>query len=554
MISALQRFGRTVGNLRSRRSTDLNDDDQNGYSRPSIHVVDRTQTELSKSRWFTSKSLNRTSQEFVQEQRTNNNGADISTNDVSIISPGNKCKHCIQCNNCNNSNNSTDLPLLYSLARSWAWEAVTFRCTSHPHEVDVQYRDYRGDTILHWVAFGRPPYETVHELLLACPELAQTPNNSGTLPLHVACSYRASSMVIQEILNAYPEAAAIPGGNGATPIHQLCDYGGGTGKETIASMKVLLRSYPCGIRSVMMTDYRYQRRPLYILNARKNIREQEQYIETIRSRRFRQRAIRQEMNSIDEWNHHLKYELSDQLEDDISNICRDSDFWKLVSCLIVAEYLCAFSIQDHSKIRSVLDRFYGSDSMDSTDTSKIAKASHFGDDEEESIILHAFVNSTDCPQSLQEYAILLYEPFLMKPNPLHVFTTIDQSQLPLHVAASMYSNVIAVTGSTDRMSHLLTLLVDGCPIAASVRDASGQLPLGLLLQQLHFPNYHVHWSKGMQALIDAYPCALLDDDVNLFTHQQQALWPQMLSAASQNRNTLFSMLRADPSLIVTSKT
>jgi Ankyrin repeats (many copies) len=546
MISAIQRLGRTVGKLRSRRSTEV-DDDQNGYSRPRIRIVDRTQIEPSKSRRFASRAsttTGRSPQELLQEHQTNDDGTDISTNETSNRVP-------------DNNHDSTDLPLLYSLARGWAWEAVTFRCTSHPHEVDVKYRDYRGDTILHWVAFGRPPHEAVHELLVKCPKLAQTPNYSGTLPLHVACSYRASSMVIQEILQAYPEAAAIPDGNGATPIHHLCDYGSGTGRETIASMKVLLRCYPYGIQSVMMTDYRYQRRPIFILNARKNIREQEQYIETIRSRRFRQRAIRQDMTSIVDWNHHLKYELSDQLEDDISNICRDSDFWKLVSRLIVAEYLYTFLKQDHSIIRTVLDRFFGSDISDATDTNNSTKTSDFEEDEEQSIILHAFVHNTDCPQSLQEYAILLYEPFLMKPNPLSSFTSTDRSLLPLHVSASMYSSVVAASGTTDRMSHLLSLLVEGCPIAASVRDTNGQLPLGLLLQPQQGANansHKVHWSNGMQALIDAYPNALLDDDIDLFSHQQQALRPLMLSALSRNRSSLYSLLRADPTLLLTSKT
>ena len=545
MISSLQKLCRSIGNLRNRQTIEVNDD-ENGYSRPQIRVVDRTEVESSKPRWFASRPLTRPSLEFSQDQQTNDGIGDTCANDASNISPESNKDNDI----------STDLPLLYALARAWAWEAVTFRCTSHPNEVGAQYRDYRGDTILHWVAFGRPPHETVHELLLKCPQLAKTPNYSGSLPLHVACSYRASSMVIQEILNAYPDAAAIPDGNGATPIHHLCDYGSGTGRETIASMKVLLRCHPFGIQSVMMTDYRYQRRPIFILNARKNIREQEQYIETIRSRRFRQRAIRKEMASLDDWNHHLKYELSDQLEDDISNICRDSDFWKLVSCLIVAEHLCTFPLRDQSNLSTILDKFFGID-IARVDTRRINKTSEFEEDEEESIVLHAFVNNTDCPQSLQEYAILLYEPFLLKLNPLSSFISFDPSLFPLHVAASMYSKVVTISGSTDRMSHLLSLLVDGCPIAASLRDSIGQLPLGLLLQQQLGSNEKrcsVHWSNGMQALIDAYPTALLENEINLFTDQQKAIWPQMLSALSCNRNTLYSMFRADPTLLLTSRT
>jgi hypothetical protein len=504
--------------------------------------VNRPRKEATKSRRLAARAVqHEPSPEFLQEQQTNDNiVTDILANETSVASPD------------HNNDNSVDLPLLYSLARGWAWEAVTFRCTSHPHEVDVKYRDYRGDTILHWVAFGRPPYEVVHELLLKCPQLAQTPNHDGTLPLHVACSYRASSMAIQEILHAYPKAAAIPDRNGATPIHHLCDYGSGTGRETIAAMKVLLRCDPYGMQSVIMTDYRYQRRPIYILNARKNIREQEQYIETIRSRRFRQRAIRLEMMSSDDWNHHLKYELSDQLEEDINNIRRDSDFWKLVSCLIVAEYLLTFPVQDRSQISTVLDTFFGSDNAGAADICKGTNTSNLDKDAVDSIILHAFVCNRDCPQSLQEYAILLYEPYLMQPNPLSSFTNIHASLLPLHVAASMYTSIVAASGSTDRVSHLLSLLTDGCPEAASVRDMNDQLPLGLLLQRKQRSDektHQVHWSIGMQALIDVYPLALLDNDIDLFTHQQEALRPQLLSNLGRNRNTLYTLIRADPTLV-----
>ena len=532
MIAAIQSLSRrAVGHLRNRRSTEDVNHDQDAYDRPRIRVVDKAVVKSSSKaqRWFIARSLPHRSQELLQEQH--NDTSNNISHDTDI---------------------TTDLPLLYSLARGWAWEAVTFRCTSHPHEVDVTYRDHRGDTILHWVAFGRPPLETVKEILRICPKLAQTKNHSGTLPLHVACSYRASSMVIREIVTAYPEAVATPDGNGATPLHHLCDYGSGTGRETIASMKVLLRCSPYGMQSVMMTDHRYRRRPIFILNARKNIREQQSYLETIRCQRFRQRAIWEDVD----WNRHLQHELSDRLEDDIGNICSGNHFMRLASCLVVAEYFNTISMQDQSNISaSILDSFFVSDTdrEDPSTPTTTPPPSEFQDDEKVSIVLHAFVHNTDCPPSMQEYAILLYEPFLSKPNPLPSYGRYDRSLLPLHVAASMYSEVVAVSGSTDRMSHLLSLLVDGCPTAASVRDTNGQLPLGLVFQRRRGGTneraYRVHWSNGMQALIDAYPLALLDEDVILFIHRQQALWPYTLSAVSRNRSTLFSMIRSDPTLL-----
>ena len=79
------------------------------------------------------------------------------------------------------------MPLAYSCCKRWAWPAVTFRCTTHPHEVHVSVRDEKGDTALHWACFGKPPLDAVEALLKACPGLASATNNEGQLPLHREC-------------------------------------------------------------------------------------------------------------------------------------------------------------------------------------------------------------------------------------------------------------------------------------------------------------------------------------------------------------------------------
>jgi hypothetical protein len=77
-----------------------------------------------------------------------------------------------------------NMSLLYSCCKQWAWPAVTFRCTTHPHEANVTFRDKNGDTALHLACIGNPPIDTVEALLTACPELACARNNYGNLPLH----------------------------------------------------------------------------------------------------------------------------------------------------------------------------------------------------------------------------------------------------------------------------------------------------------------------------------------------------------------------------------
>jgi hypothetical protein len=78
----------------------------------------------------------------------------------------------------------TPMPLLYALAKSWAWEAVAFRCQTHPEEAAMNWTDSHGDSILHWSVFGKPPLSAIQNILTACPDLAKARNNRGFLPLH----------------------------------------------------------------------------------------------------------------------------------------------------------------------------------------------------------------------------------------------------------------------------------------------------------------------------------------------------------------------------------
>ena len=92
---------------------------------------------------------------------------------------------------------SSSLPLLYYLAKRWAWIPLEHRCITHPHEVSTDHIDkITGDTILHWVVFGNPPFSVVKALLDVCPQLAQTPNYMGSLPLHGTYMYVCVYMLL----------------------------------------------------------------------------------------------------------------------------------------------------------------------------------------------------------------------------------------------------------------------------------------------------------------------------------------------------------------------
>jgi Ankyrin repeats (many copies) len=547
-----QRLGSIVNGVRIRRRSEDRGIGDDIYEKPRVHVVSCSTTVSTKSRWLAHRA-----------------------------SAGSRHQPNATTESAEDDDNS--LPLLFFLARSWAWEAISFRCTTHPNEVEVQYRDTHGDTCLHWVAFGRPPVSTVKALLSACPELARTPNFAGTLPLHVACSYRASPSVIQEILHRYPEAAAIPDSNGTTPMHHLCDYGSGDQRETIASMRILLRN-PHGVKSVLMKDHRYQRRPLYIINARKNMREQERYIELLRDRRKRQRAIRKEMGLVG-WNHNLQLELIDRFEDDIRSSYHDNAFWSMASLLVLAEYYLKCTLADSGQSchdlpvvdwscgsavhGQIIDRYFDSD-VEKSDFESIDGSISFSFSQKstilldhaalgssnssenvdsvlpssESIMLNAFITSRDCPSALLEYAILLYEKQLLIAD-----STCGQ-HLPLHVASSMYNRATSNEGSTETISQLLTLLLEGCPEAAAIRDVMGAFPLNLILQHPNARKWQketkTFWSSGLHRLLDANPLALLESDI--FTENPK-LWSHCFTLLCQNASTIYAIFRANPTVL-----
>ena len=546
MLATLkQRLGDIVNGVRRHRllaKRGSNDDD---HARPSIYVGCRS--ESSKSRGFAVKCSKERNHDVV--------------------------------NTSSEADSGKNLPLLFCLARSWAWEAVSFRCTTHPNEVQVNYRDEHGDTCLHWIAFGRPPVETVRAILSVCPELARTANHAGTLPLHVACSYRASPLVIQEILRRYPEAAAIPDGFGATPLHHVCDYGSGDPTETIASIKMLLRC-PSGIMSVLQRDHRYHRRPLYIINARKNIREQERYLELMRDRRFRQRAIRNEMSFEGHhlsWNEDLQMELIDRFEDDIQSSYRENSFWFMASLLVLAEYYLRCTMAETGKAfpdacdsysdriahMQIIEGFFGMDgetdfpiSLDGNTSIAFSleseKCSHTSMENNtyhplsiESIMLQAFITSEDIPPAFLEYAVLLFENQLMIPS------ATCRQQLPLHVAASRYNAGRTKTPFIETISQLLTLLLEGYPNAASFRGVTGSLPLNLILKQQRSGRTRnelpkTFWSNGFLKLIEANPEALLESDV--FTKNEK-LRSHVLARLCQNKNAIYAIFRANPSIL-----
>lgn len=226
----------------------------------------------------------------------------------------------------------------------------------------------------------------------------------------MACSYRASNDVVQAILNAYPEAAGEATDSGSYPLHLLCDYG-----SSVELVRSIVET-EAGVATVFKLDRTYKRTPLQILNGRKNLNIFLRSLETIRTARVRQRALRAERA-------HGQEEELQRLGQGVSEF-KTSEFWQKAVLLMLVE--CQSSpLED--------------------------------DDFTDAWILHACLVCQDAPPSVQEFAILLYEDQLLIPD--------ENGQLPLHTAAM------------DGTPSLLLDILAANPSAASERNREGCLPL-----------------------------------------------------------------------------
>ena len=252
------------------------------------------------------------------------------------------------------------------------------------------------------------------------PTLLQIPNqNHGDLPLHVACSYRASANVLRALVQAFPEGAGIANRAGSYPLHLVCDYG----CASVESIAALVASQE-GAQSVLWKDAIYRRTPLYLLNERKNMSTFHTAIEELRSCRQRQRAV-QEIGDF----HDMNQGEFLRLEASIAH-WKELDVWIKAQYLIVAEYY---------------------------------RRAVSPDDVKSANMIHACIGiQSSCPPSLLEYSILL--------NPHQLLERDDQGRLPLHLAAQVSE------------PSVVTDILLACPRAARATDAHGNFALSIFLR------------------------------------------------------------------------
>jgi hypothetical protein len=330
--------------------------------------------------------------------------------------------------------------LLYSLAKTWSWAALAHRCETHPAEVSVFLVDREGESAAHWAVFGNPPLYAVEALIRACPDIVNVRNNGGNLPLHVACSYRASADVLRVLINANPKTAAIRNTMGFTPLHILCDYG-----SSEESIQAILETEE-GARKVTAKDRLYGRKALDILNQRKTL----EYF-TARVKRLRN-ARQQERDAMlcGLWSDNDLRQLDVQIQD-----AKRSSYWSMARLLILTEY--------YQRPLTVRD---------------------YGDDNKDTVI--ACLAIEECPPSLLEFALLLYKDELMIAD--------EKGNYPLHYACARKA--------TEPMLRqwIVQEYVLAYPDAAKHPNNEGLYPLQIYLQSFE---KQPPWSEVLKSLVFA---------------------------------------------------
>lgn len=322
----------------------------------------------------------------------------------------------------NETTPTRQLTFLYALTKRWAWEAVAFRCQTHPQEALTREQDVNGDTILHWACFGSPPLYAVEAILQACPELATIRNTKGLLPLHTACCYRASSDVIRTLVQAYPESAAMTidtkaEQGGSTPLHLLCDYG-----CQADSLRAILET-EAGAASTRKKDRIYRRTALQILNERKNLSEYHSHLAELR--RLQGRNPGQPRLFDYEQSHENNFEIVLLLER-----IKTMGFWEKAQLLALGEYT-------RQPVTTI--------------------------EPPNTTIIHALIGLRFCPSSILEMANFLMPQELLRKD--------ENGDLPLHFAARCAND------------DVICDVLRAQPKAASLPNSDDLLPLQIYLQR-----------------------------------------------------------------------
>jgi hypothetical protein len=102
--------------------------------------------------------------------------------------------------------------------------------------------------------------DTIRFLVEACPEAVKVPNDNGSLPLHVACAYKAPLDVIQFLVEQWSEAIKTANHNGCLPLHHAC-----SSKVPFDVVEFLVKEWPEAIKIMDQMEGYLSTAPKFLL-------------------------------------------------------------------------------------------------------------------------------------------------------------------------------------------------------------------------------------------------------------------------------------------------
>ena len=86
----------------------------------------------------------------------------------------------------------------------------------------LTYQGYQNVTPLLRISYKLPPLDIIQIIVKYAPEVLKMKDDTGVLPIHLACESRVSLEVIQALITASPDTIKIEDSRGRLPIHWAC--------------------------------------------------------------------------------------------------------------------------------------------------------------------------------------------------------------------------------------------------------------------------------------------------------------------------------------------
>jgi len=119
---------------------------------------------------------------------------------------------------------------------------IYFELLQSQSGLSASIKDKKNQVPLHHAAANkRTTLQVIEALLAAYSDGAESKDEYGRLPLHVALKGRASYDVLKSLLQSYPEAAKVKNKDSQLPIHYAAEY-----DSPLPFIKELLALYPQG--------------------------------------------------------------------------------------------------------------------------------------------------------------------------------------------------------------------------------------------------------------------------------------------------------------------